>query len=168
MKTIFKIILLAIVLQAPWASADNGIPDVITTKKMSMELAAAIAGKAVKVCRGLGFQVTAVVVDRSGNAQVIMRDVYASRFTIQMAHGKANAAILGGVSTGEMFKNRQDIRPELNHVDGILVLPGGLPIFSGGYMVGAIGVSGAPTGDSDEACAQKALKSVQERLDFAD
>jgi len=29
-------------------------------------------------------------------------------------------------------------------------------------------VSGAPGGDIDEACARKAVESVQERLDFVD
>jgi uncharacterized protein GlcG (DUF336 family) len=31
-----------------------------------------------------------------------------------------------------------------------------------------VGVSGAPGGDLDEACAQKGIDAVQERLDFAD
>ena len=168
MKTLSLCILSLIILVPVLAIADTDLPDVITAKKMSMELAAVIANKAVKTCRKLGFQVTAVVVDRSGEAQVIMRDVYASRFTIQMAQGKANAAILGGVSTAELLKNQRDIRPELNHVDGILIIQGGLPIFAGGYLIGAVGVSGAPGGDQDEMCAQKALDSVRDRLDFVE
>jgi uncharacterized protein GlcG (DUF336 family) len=35
-------------------------------------------------------------------------------------------------------------------------------------LLGAVGVSGAPGGDKDEACAQAALKAVQDRLDFVD
>lgn len=142
------------------------IVDVISVKKMTMELAAEIATKAVKICRDTGYQVTAVVVDRGGNAQVMMRDVHASRFTMQIAEEKANAVILGGVSSGEIRKNRQDIRQELNHVNGLLIMQGGLPIQAAGSLIGAIGVSGAPGGDKDEQCAQKALDSVQERLDF--
>ena len=53
-------------------------------------------------------------------------------------------------------------------VDGILVLEGGLPIRAAGGLLGAVGVSGAPGGERDEACARKALESVQERLEFAD
>jgi uncharacterized protein GlcG (DUF336 family) len=168
MNNIFKSIFGVTVLIPSLVLADADIPDVITVKKMSMELAAVIAEKAVKACRESGFQVTAVVVDRGGEAQVVMRDVYASRFTIQMAQGKANAAILGGVSTAEILKNRMDIRPELNHVDEILIIQGGLPIFAAGYLIGALGVSGAPGGDLDEVCAQKALKFVQDRLDFVE
>lgn len=35
----------------------------------------------------------------------------------------------------------------MNHVDGILVLEGGLPVEAAGSLVGAVGVSGAPGGD---------------------
>jgi uncharacterized protein GlcG (DUF336 family) len=150
------------------AFADVEMPDVITVKKMSMELAAEIATKAVKTCRDQGYQVTAVVVDRSGNPQVVMRDVHASRFTLQIAEEKANAVILGGVSSGEIRKNREDIRQELNHVNGLLIMQGGLPIRAAGSIIGAVGVSGAPGGDKDEVCAQKGLDAVQERLDFVE
>lgn len=46
-------------------------------------------------------------------------------------------------------------------------MEGGLPIRAAGSLVGAIGVSGAPGGEKDEFCATSALKSVEERLEFA-
>jgi uncharacterized protein GlcG (DUF336 family) len=168
MQTVKKLLLSSIVLLPLSAWADSEIPDVITVKKMSMELAAEIATKAVTTCRNQGYQVTAVVVDRSGYPQVMMRDVHANRFTAQIAEEKANAVILGGVSSGEIRKNRQDIRQELNHVNGILIMQGGLPIRAAGSIIGAVGVSGAPGGDKDEVCAQKALDTVQDRLDFVE
>ena len=142
--------------------------DVIEVKRMSLEMANEIAMGAVKACRELGYQVSAVVVDRSGNPQSVMRDVHASRFTIQIAEEKANAVILSGVSSAAFRANREDIRQEMNHVDGVLVLAGGLPIQAGGALLGAVGVSGAPGGDKDEACARQAVEAVQERLDFAE
>ncbi|MGD8594833.1 MAG: heme-binding protein [Gammaproteobacteria bacterium] len=166
MKSLHQLILSSVLLTPLLVFAEAEIPDVITVKKMSMELAAEIATKAVKTCRDQGYQVSAVVVDRSGNMQVAMRDVHASRFTLQIAEEKANAVILGGVSSGEIRKNRADIRQELNHVDGLLIMRGGLPIRAAGSIIGAVGVSGAPGGDKDEICAQKALDTVQERLDF--
>ena len=166
MKKSFKQLFSIMLLSPALAIAEAEIPDVITVKKMSMELAAEIATKAVKTCRDQGYQVSAVVVDRSGYPQVVMRDVHASRFTVQIAEEKANAVILGGVSSGEIRKNREDIRQELNHVEGLLIMQGGLPIRAAGSIIGAIGVSGAPGGDKDEVCAQKALDTVQERLDF--
>ena len=135
---------------------------------MTLELAEDIARAAVEACRADGWQVTAVVVDRSGIPQAMLRDLNASRFTIQIATEKANAVILSGVTSAEFRRNRDDIRQEMNHVEGILVLEGGVPIRAAGTLVGAVGVSGAPGGDKDEACALKALETVRERLEFAD
>jgi uncharacterized protein GlcG (DUF336 family) len=142
--------------------------DVISSKQMSLELARDLASGAVEACRKQGYQVSAVVVDRHGTPQVLMRDVYASRFTIQIAEEKANAVVLSGIDSSEFRKNRQDIRPEMNHVRGILMLEGAVAVRAGGALLGAVGVSGAPGGDRDEACARESVKAVQDRLDFAD
>ena len=75
---------------------------------------------------------------------------------------------MSGVSSAEFRKNRADIKAEMNEVTGILALDGGVPIQAAGSMLGAVGVSGAPGGDIDEACALKAIEKVQERLDFAE
>lgn len=142
--------------------------DVITVKKLMPDLALEMVQTAVNACRVEGYQVTAVVVDRDGAAMALLRDVHASRFTIQIARDKANAVILSGIASGVFRDNRGDIQQEMNHVEGVLVLQGGLPIRAAGYLLGAIGVSGAPGGEKDEVCAQKALDAVQERLEFAD
>jgi len=142
--------------------------DIVTNRGISLELAEEIARAAVVACRDQGWQVSAVVVDRAGVPQALLRDQNASRFTIQIATEKANAVILSGVASSDFRRNRDDIRQEMNHVDGILVLEGGLPIRAAGALLGAVGVSGAPGGERDEACARKALESVQERLEFAD
>lgn len=141
--------------------------DVLTVKNIGMELARDVASDAVTACRKMGYQVSAVVVDRNGLTRAVLRDDLASRFTIQLAEEKANAAILGGVSSSDIRKNRNDIRAELNHMNGIIILEGGLLISTGGYRIGAIGVSGAPGGDIDEKCAQEALNNIEERLEFA-
>lgn len=140
--------------------------DVITVKNIGMELGRDLVNEAVKSCRGLGYQVSAVVVDRNGNLRAALRDDLAARFTLQIAEEKANAAVMAGVDSAEFRKNRQDIRPEMNHVNGILVLEGGVLITAGGYRLGALGVSGAPGGDKDAACAKQAIKALEERLEF--
>lgn len=144
-----------------------GAGDTLDTRIMALPLAADIARQAVDNCAKSGYQVSAVVVDRSGAPQVVMRDVYASRFTTEIATRKANAVVLSGVSSAEFRNNRADIVAEMNEIDGILVLDGALPIRAAGTLLGAIGVSGAPGGDKDEVCARAGLDSVQERLDFA-
>jgi uncharacterized protein GlcG (DUF336 family) len=141
---------------------------VVDARLMTLELASTIARAAVASCADAGYQVSAVVVDRSGAPQVVMRDVFASRFTIEIAERKANAVILSGVSSSEFRVNRVDIVAEMNEVNGILVLDGAVPIRAGGALLGAVGVSGAPGGDKDEACAKVGVENVQEQLDFLD
>ena len=142
--------------------------DSLTVKTISLDLAQEIAMVSVEACRKKGYQVSAVVVDRNGLIQAALRDDLASRFTLQIAEEKANSVILSGTNSGEFRKSRSDIRPELNHMDDIIIMQGALPIEIAGSRIGAIGVSGAPGGDIDEACAQSALEKVSERLDFAE
>jgi len=140
--------------------------EVVNVKRITMDLAAEIADAAVRACRDKGYQVSAVVVDRNGNTQMAMRDNLASRFTLQIAEEKANLVIMSGIPSGQFRQSREDIRPELNHINGIVVMDGGLPIQAAGTNIAAIGVSGAPGGDIDADCAAKGIASVQERLDF--
>jgi len=135
---------------------------------MTLELARDIAQGAIDACRKDGYQVSVVVVDRSGRTQVLMRDIFANQYLTQLALGKANAVILSGTGSSALRENRADIADELNLLDDLLVLDGGLPIQVAGSLVGAVGVSGAPGGDKDAACAQHGIDVVQERLDFAD
>lgn len=141
--------------------------DIVTQQTVSLELARDLAQAAIDSCRASGFQVSAVVVNRAGDAQVVLRDSGASRYTMQIAQQKAEAVILSGVASSEFRKNRADIRPEMNHVKGILMLEGGVPIRSAGTLLGALGMSGAPGGDKDEACAIQAVQKHADRLEFA-
>ena len=141
--------------------------DVVKIERMSLELATEVAKRSVEACRAQGYWVSAVVVDRSANVQVVMRDTYAPRFTIQIAEQKANSVIMAGTDSATFVTNRADIRNELNNIDGLIMMGGALAVKSGDVMLGAVGVSGAPGGDLDAACAAKALKSLEERLAFA-
>lgn len=142
--------------------------DSLTVKTIGMELARDLVNESVLACRKKGYQVSAVVVDRSGLLQAALRDGLASRFTLQIAEEKANTVILSGGKSGDLRESRGDIRPELNHMDGIIIMQGGIPIEIAGYRVGAIGVSGAPGGEKDEVCAQQALEKLSERIEFAE
>ncbi len=149
--------------QAPLHAADS-----LMVKTIGMELARDIANESVMACRKKGYQVSAVVVDRNGLLQAALRDELAPRFTLQIAEEKANTVILSGIKSGDFRKARSDIHADLNHMDGIIIMQGGLPIEIAGSKVGAVGVSGAPGGDKDEMCAQQALEALSERIEFAD
>jgi len=141
--------------------------DVVNDNSVGMELARDIANETIQACRKDGYHVSAVVVDRHGLIRAALRDDLASRFTLEIAERKANMTVMAWTDSGAFKKARSDIRQELNHIDGLIVMEGGIKIVSGGYNVGAVGVSGAPGGDKDAACAKKALKKLNERIEFA-
>ncbi len=141
--------------------------DLVHSQRLSMELASDIARRAVESCRSRGYNVSAVVVDRDGLVQVVLRDDRASRFTMELATRKANAVTLSGLAGSAFRQARQDIRDEINNVPELLMLEGAVPIRAGGALLGAVGVSGAPGGDKDEICAREAVAAVEERLEFA-
>lgn len=141
--------------------------DVVTDKSIGMELARDVANATIEACRKDGYHVSAVVVDRHGLVRAALRDDIASRFTLEIAERKANMTVMAWSDTGQFRKAREDIRQELNHVDGLIVMEGGIPIVAGGFNLGAVGVSGAPGGDKDAACASKALQSMDARIQFA-
>jgi len=141
--------------------------DVVTDNSIGMELARDIASETVLACRNDGYHVSAVVVDRHGLVRAALRDDLASRFSLEIAERKANMTVMAWVDSGQFKNSREDIRQELNHIEGLIVMEGGIKITSGGFNVGAVGVSGAPGGDKDAACAKKALKKLNERIEFA-
>ncbi|MDZ7594988.1 MAG: heme-binding protein [Thiobacillus sp.] len=142
-------------------------PDILPVKQIGLELARDIAMASVEACRQDGYNVSAVVLDRAGNLQVALRDSLAARHTLEIAERKAGMAVMSGSDTGEFRAARADIRPELNHINGLIVMDGALPIRAAGSLIGAVGVSGAPGGDKDRACAAAALRKLEERLEFA-
>lgn len=164
MKTIKAVstVLLSVIVSTPLYAAD-----VLTQKNIGLEPANEIAKKSIDACREKGFNVSAVVVDKHGNVRSVMRDDLAAKYTVEIAQRKANMVIMSGIPSGAFRDARGDIRPELNHINGLIVMQGGLPIKAGGVLIGAVGVSGAPGGEKDEACANAALEAVSERLEFA-
>lgn len=141
--------------------------DVVTDKSIGMELARDIVNQSILACRKKGYSVSAVVVDRHGIMRAALRDDAAARFTLEIAQRKANMTVMAWTNSGAFRKARKDIQQELNHIEGLIVMEGGIKIVASGYNIGAVGVSGAPGGDKDAACAIKALEKLNERIEFA-
>ncbi len=160
-KISLTFLLLACFTKAPLAA------DIVSAKSIGMELARDIANESVMACRKDGYHVSAVVVDRYGLVRASLRDDLAARFTLEIAERKANMTVMAWANSGQFKKSRPDIRQELNHIDGLIVMEGGIKIVAGGYNLGAVGVSGAPGGEKDAVCATKALAKLQERIEFS-
>ncbi|RKZ90616.1 MAG: heme-binding protein [Gammaproteobacteria bacterium] len=162
-----KIKQLAYGLLAVLSTLSAAADDIITDKSIGMELSRDIANETIIACRKDGYHISAVVVDRFGLIRAALRDDRASRFTLEIAERKANMTIMAWTDSGAFKNARADIQQELNHIQGLIVMEGGIKIISGGYNIGAVGVSGAPGGDKDAACAIKALEKLSGRIEFA-
>ena len=146
----------------------SGQEALVTYKSPSPEMALELARATMEDCRKRGFQVAVAVVDRFGQTQVMIRDRFAGPHTPATAAGKGWTAISFRTNTSDLIGISQPGMPQagLRDLPGAVILGGGVRVEAGGTTVGAIGVSGAPGGDADDACAKAGIAAVQDKLDF--
>ena len=160
-----KLILLALFAAAAPAHAQQAT---YTVKLMTPETALVAAQAALKQCRALGYQVAIALVDRGGTPQVVLRDRFAGPHTVRTAIGKAWTAVSFRTDTSELVEMTQPGKPQsgVRGLKHVVLLGGGKMLQSGGTLVGAIGVSGAPGGAEDDRCAAAGIDAVREALEF--
>ena len=139
-------------------------PSLVSTKRMTMPTALTIAQAAIAECTKLGIQIGVTVVDREGIVQVILRDTIAAQITVPISKGKAYTAANFNSATSALTDRANT---PIGRAPGILMATGGLPIEVGGSLVGAVGVSGAPSGETDEQCAQAGIDAVLDELEMS-
>ncbi|MCB1875445.1 MAG: heme-binding protein [Chromatiales bacterium] len=161
-KALAPALLLSVAILAP-ATAGADEPLLVSEKRMSLETALRIAQGAIDACREKGIQIGVTVVDRAGNPQVMLRDVLATELTERISRLKAYTAVSFNAATKAL---RDRAASPMVQVEGLVFLTGGLLVQAGGQTVGAVGVSGAPSGDTDEECAQAGIDAVTEDLEF--
>jgi len=134
-------------------------------KDLSLATALAIATTASETCKGQGYRVTVAVVGRNGEIIAHLRGDDASPHTLENSQRKAFTARTFRVSSGEFAQRVKDTPTSgALWLSGISANQGGLPIKIGDEVIGAVGVSGAPGGDKDEACAKAGLDKVADQL----
>ncbi len=140
----------------------------VTYKSMSPELALDLARATLADCQKRGYQVAVAVVDRFGTPQVMLRDRFAGPHTPTTASGKAWTAATFRTSTTELNAISQPgmMQAGLRHLPNVVIIGGGIVVEASGSLIGAVGVSGAPGGDADEACAKAGLAAIKDKLDF--
>jgi uncharacterized protein GlcG (DUF336 family) len=140
----------------------------ISYKAMSPETALELASAALADCRQRSYQVAVAVVDRFGVTQVMLRDRFAGPHTPQTAAGKAWTAVSFRTNTTDLVSATQPgaTQSGVRHLPHVVVIGGGVMVEAGGSMVGAVGVSGAPSGEADESCAKAGIEAVRGKLDM--
>lgn len=154
----------AALLALPAVAAD--VPVIVKIPRLTVEASEKLARAAMDACRKQGIQIGVTVVDRSGDAMVVMRDTLAPRVTLQISQQKAYTAVNFNAATSAM-ENRFTQPFSVGKVDGLVFSAGGVPIEAAGNIIGAVGVSGAATGAQDEACARAGIEAIQFELESA-
>jgi uncharacterized protein GlcG (DUF336 family) len=154
----------AAMLSFPAIAAET--PVIVKIPRLTVEASGKIAHAAMDACRKQGIQIGVTVVDRSGDAMVMMRDTLAPRVTLEISRQKAYTAVNFNAATSSM-ENRFSQPFSVGKVDGLVFSAGGVPIEAAGNIVGAVGISGAATGEQDEACARAGIEAIQFELETA-
>ncbi len=139
----------------------------VPIKRLTMESALRVAEAAIAQCRKEGVQIAVTVVDRGGHAQVVLRDVLAMDITLPISLQKAHTAMAFNAPLSEL-QDRFTKPYQVPKLDGLVMSAGGIPINVGGTILGGIGVSGAPTGEIDEKCANAGLDAISDDLEMED
>jgi uncharacterized protein GlcG (DUF336 family) len=150
------------------ASAAHAADGTFSVRILTPETALKASQAALESCRKSGFQVAVAVVDRMGVVQVLLRDRFAGPHTPDMATAKAYTAVSFRTNTTELAEASQPGRPSsgIRHRPGVAAVGGGMMIEAGGSLLGAIGVSGAPGGREDDACAAAGIDAIREDIEL--
>lgn len=166
MKSTMLMALLLALASFPVAAQTTGKqPVLVSIKRMSLDTALKAARATIEACRKEGVQIAVTVIDRGGDAQVVLRDVLAADLTLKVSQAKAYAALSFVRPTSEL-EGRFTKPFDPPAVGGLVTSAGAVPIQASGELVGAIGVSGAPSGQTDERCARAGLEAITEDLEL--
>ena len=147
------------------ASAAESLPTE-TFKVLPAQLAVEVAEATIAACKAQGYNVSVTIVDRTGNTKLLLVGDGAGGLGRELSRRKAYTSAILRVSTIDLAKRVATpgaFNPTVYDTQ-MVIAGGGLPIKAGNETVGGIGVSGAPGGDKDEACANAGLDKIKSQL----
>tara|TARA_B100001250_G_C19383165_1_gene607156 strand:+ start:115 stop:597 length:483 start_codon:yes stop_codon:yes gene_type:complete len=135
---------------------------------LTLEMATTMAEACEKLAEDSKWRpINIAIYDDGANLKLFRRQDNSFLHSIEIAHLKAKSSAGLPYSTralGELAYQDPNRPHGIQHVPGLVVFPGGLPIITESKVqIGGIGVSGA-TGDQDEECAQIAINSISRFL----
>jgi len=148
-------------LAAVVAGAVSVNAQLVTNKDLSLAMATTIAQTAIQTCKAQGYAVSAHVLGRNGEILVSMRGDDTAPHTLENSFKKAYTSRAQRIPSGKFAENvKGNPNAGALHLTNMMPAQGALPIMIGEDVIGAIGVSGAPGGDKDEACAKTGIDKV--------
>ena len=165
LKRLIAVAVLGVVAVLPARAEEEGL---VTFKMLTLDTALELAQLTLEECRNGGYQIAVAVVDRFGNTQVILRDRFAGVHTTETARRKAWTAVSFRTDTVELSKLTRAGEPlsSIRFVTNALMGGGGVVVESAGSIVAGVGVSGAPGGELDDACARVGIEGILDKLEF--
>ena len=155
---------LATLVAACLASSVVSAQALVSERGISVNAALELASAALERCRADGYKVTITVLNRHARTSVVISDDGVNPHTVENSMRKAYTAFTTRTATVEMAKRPQPALSGFMLLDRITPIEGGLPIFAGKELVGAVGISGAPGGEKDSACAQVGIDKIAKGL----
>jgi uncharacterized protein GlcG (DUF336 family) len=146
-------------------AATSANAQLVTHKDLTLAMATTMALTAIETCKGQGYNVSAHVLGRNAEVLIGLRGDLASPATMENSMKKAYTARTFRIPSGKFADNVKG-NPNAGALFLTNVTPaqGALPIMVGDDVIGAIGISGAPGGDKDEACAKAGIDKVSADL----
>ncbi len=136
----------------------------VTERSISLNAAMSMATASLERCRADGYKVSITVLNRHARTAVVLSEDGVNPHTLENSMRKAYTAFTTRAPSAEMGKRTQPNLGGFLLLDKITTIEGGLPIFAGKELVGAIGISGAPGGEKDAACAQVGIDKIAKDL----
>ena len=123
---------------------------------ITVEAAKKIAAGTIAECQNNKWNVAVAVVNTHGSLVYYERMNNTQSASAKIAVDKASAAAMYRRPTRAFVDAIAKGGPSVMTLPGVVASPGGMPIMSGGRVIGGVGVSGV-TGDQDEQCAKAGL-----------
>jgi uncharacterized protein GlcG (DUF336 family) len=164
-RTAYRLAGLSLASALACAAAGSANAQVLAHKDISLAMATTMATTAIETCKGQGYNVSVHVVGRDGGVIIGLRNELAGPATMENSMKKAYTARTLRIPSGKFAENvKGNPTAGALFLTNIVPAQGALPIVIGDDTIGAIGVSGAPGGDKDEACAKAGIDKVSADL----
>jgi len=126
---------------------------------ITIDVAKKIAAGVIAECAANKWNVAVAVVNTHGSLVYYERMNNTQSASAQIAVDKAKVGAMYRRTTRVFADVIAKAGPAVMTLPGVVASPGGVPIMSGGKVIGGVGVSGV-TGDQDEQCAKAGLSGM--------
>jgi uncharacterized protein GlcG (DUF336 family) len=150
----------AVVATPPQANTQQ----LLTQRALSNEAALAIANGTLEKCHADGYKISLTILDGSGLVKIQLRGDGTGPHTLEHSRRKAYTALTFKRTSAETAKAWASSPTPPPVIEGTVAAAGGVPIRAGNDVIGSIGVSGAPGGEKDEACAVAGIAKIADQL----